>query len=120
MGSVLVVELGRDQPSNDVIARVGDSLVDPFCVEITRQKFVVERTRLARFCVHPFLNVFEHTQLVLLGNTEQHAEDPHRYELRELGDEVKRIQTDELVETGSAELAHGRFDSQHGFRGEDT
>ena len=57
--------------------------------------------------------------LVLFGDTQQHANDPHGHLRAEVGDEVELLGTDQRIEALSAELADLRFERGHPVRGED-
>ena len=84
---------------DDVVLRLRGTLVDPLGVEVAGWKPVVVVVGLSGLGVHPLLDVLEHALLVLFGDPEEHAEDPHRNELGELGDEVEGVAAHQFVES---------------------
>ena len=57
--------------------------------------------------------------LVLLGDAEEHADDPHRQLGGELGDDVEAVRADQRVEAADAVVAHLVLERGHAPRGED-
>ena len=64
---------------------------------------VLDRHGLARLGAQVGVGLVAHRDLVLLGDAEQHADDPHRHLRAEVGDEVEAAGADERVEAAGAE-----------------
>ena len=64
------------------------------------------------------VDLVAHRLLVLLGDAEQPADDPHRHLGPEVGDEVELVGADEWVEAAGAELSDLGFERRHPVRRE--
>ena len=105
--AVLVLELGVEQSRHEVVGRVLGPPLDVVGEHVAaRDLFLLHVHRLARLRAQVGVGLVAYRDLVGFRDAEQHADDPHRHDRRQLGDDVEAARTDERVEDADAELAH--------------
>ena len=116
----LVLELGVEQLGHEVVGGVLGAPVDVVLEHARRWRRSPAWTAIGSpGTVRRLASVlFADGDLVLLGDAEQHADDPHRQLGGELGDDVEAVGADQRVEAADAVLADLVFERRHPPRGE--
>ena len=78
--SVVVLELGSEQLRHQVVGRMVGAPLDVVLEEVTAGDLLLFHLhRLARLGAQVGVGVLAHRDLILFGDAEQHADDPHRH-----------------------------------------
>ena len=116
----LVLELGVEQLGHQVVGGVLGAPGD-----VVRERLELGRAVVLGLVRNAFLEsqalveVVPDRLLVLLRDTEQHPDDPHRHELAQVRDEIEAARADEGVERLRAEGPHLGLECLHLLRRED-
>ena len=117
--SRFVLELGEEHLGHEVVGRVVGAPVDVVAEDGTGQEVVLRVLHgLARFGSQRRIDVLADLVLVLLRDTEEHADHPHRHLRAEVRHEVEPAGADERVEARRAQLPDLGFECVHLLRGE--
>ena len=116
----LVLELGVEQLGHQVVGRVLGAPGDVVREHLGLGHAVVVGLGLdALLEAQALVEAVADRLLVLLGDAEQHPDDPHRHELAQVLDEVEAARPDERVEHLGAEGPHLGLERLHLLRRED-